>query len=249
MASRVHPRNGGIRSERRRASSVFSLPAAARETLPGLAVAKRRFREIFRGGFSDPTYLSWERDYKWNAHLSWERELGRSQFRALIKADSFEEIARRVARFYGRSKLNMMALYEWMALREALESPQGGRLLTTALFDLLHGPGPFVHRLEVFTAALDRAPQRQTRLAKWPIVTLFPFVARPAHHLIVKPRLMKRAAERLGLRADLSVATQRDNLRRRHGRGEAAQDRARILAPSRFHRCPGVHLGDLERRI
>jgi hypothetical protein len=29
-------------------------------------------------------------------------------------------------------------------------------------------------------------------------VTLFPFVAQPAYHLIVKPRLMKRAAERLG---------------------------------------------------
>src|SRR5436190_1590461 len=37
-----------------------------------------------------------------------------------------------------------------------------------------------------------------TRLAKWPVVTLFPFVAQPARHLIVKPRVMKRAAEQLG---------------------------------------------------
>jgi len=29
-------------------------------------------------------------------------------------------------------------------------------------------------------------------------VTLFPFIARPARHLVVKPRLMKRAAEQLG---------------------------------------------------
>ena len=29
-------------------------------------------------------------------------------------------------------------------------------------------------------------------------MTLFPFVAQPARHLVVKPRLMKRAAEQLG---------------------------------------------------
>jgi hypothetical protein len=169
-----------------------------RAILPGLAAAKRRFREIFPGGFSDPTYLSWERDYKWAAHLAWERELGRPKFRALMEAHAFGEIARRVARFYGRSKLNMLALFEWMALREALENPRGARLLAPALFELLHGPDPFGRRLEVFAAALDHAPQRQTRLAKWPIVTLFPFVSQPARHLIVKPRLMKRAAEGLG---------------------------------------------------
>jgi hypothetical protein len=158
VASRVQPRIGGTRSERRRTLSDPSLLATAGDRLPGLAAAKRRFREIFQGGFSDPTYLSWERDYKWAAHLSWERELGLSQFRGLIEAGNFEEIARRVARFYGRSKLNMLALYEWMALREALESPRGARLLTTALFDLLHGQGPFGQRLEVFTAALDLHP-------------------------------------------------------------------------------------------
>jgi hypothetical protein len=177
-------------------------PAASPATFLGLAAAKLRFREIFPGGFSDPTYLSWERGYKWAAHLAWQRELGRSMFRALIERGSFEEIARRVARFYGRSKLNMLALYEWMALREALESPRGAPLLANALFDLLHGRGPFGPRLDVFTATLDRAPQRQTRLAKWPIVTLFPFVAQPGRHLIVKPHLMKRAADRLGFELD-----------------------------------------------
>jgi len=72
------------------------------------------------------------------------------------------------------------------------------RLLAPALFDLIHGGDAFGARLERFTAALDQAPQRQTRLAKWPVATLFPFVADPGRHLVVKPNLMKRAAERLG---------------------------------------------------
>jgi len=105
-------------------------------------------------------------------------------------------VAQRIARFYARSKLNMLALYEWMALREALEDRAGGRALATGLFELIHGEGDFGPRLERFTALLDELPQRQTRLAKWPVATLFPFVALPKRHLILKPNLMKRAAER-----------------------------------------------------
>jgi hypothetical protein len=96
------------------------------------------------------------------------------------------------------AKLNMLALYEWMALREALEDSRGARILAPALYDLVHGARAFGSRLERFVETLDRVPQRQTRLAKWPVVTLFPFVAQPTRHIIVKPRLMKRAAEQLG---------------------------------------------------
>jgi hypothetical protein len=169
--------------------------------LPG---AKRRFREVFPGGFRDPTYLEWERDYKWAAHLAWQRELDRRTWANLLAAGDFAEVARRISTLYARSKLNMLALYEWMALREALASDEGSRLLSAALYELVHGTGPFEQRIERFALILDDVPQRQTRLAKWPIVTLFPFVARPNRYLIVKPMLMKRAAARLAF--DLTYA-------------------------------------------
>ena len=162
----------------------------------GLRTAKRRFREIFPGGFRDQSYLDWERDYKWAAHKAWEATLGRAEWERLLAEGAHAEIARRVAIFYARSKLNMLALYEWMALREALEDGAGGRALATGLYELIHGDGDFGPRLERFTALLDGLPQRQTRLAKWPVATLFPFVALPKRHLILKPNLMKRAAER-----------------------------------------------------
>jgi hypothetical protein len=169
-----------------------------RATLPGLAAAKRRFREIFPRGFADPTYLAWERDYKWAAHLAWRAALNQSAWRRLLEAGDHREICARIVRFYARSKLNMLALYEWMALREALEDSRGARILAPALYDLVHGGDAFGSRLERFVETLDRVPQRQTRLAKWPVVTLFPFVAQPTRHLVVKPRLMKRTAEQLG---------------------------------------------------
>src|SRR4051812_35658965 len=169
-----------------------------REWQQRLPAAKRRFREIFPGGFQDDKYLAWERDYKWAAHVAWRRELDRATWAELLAAGAHGEVARRVASLYARSKLNMLALYEWMALREALADSEGARLLASGLYDLIHGPGRFEPRLERFAAVLDRVPQRQTRLAKWPVATLFPFVARPGAFLIVKPMLMKRAAARLG---------------------------------------------------
>lgn len=163
-----------------------------------LRAARRRFREIFPAGFRDESYLAWERDYKWAAHEAWQRLLAPAEWRRLLDAREHEEVCRRVATFYARSKLNMLALYEWMALREALEHRPSARVLAPALFDLVHGAGAFGPRLERFVATLDEVPQRATRLAKWPVVTIFPFVAQPGRHIILKPRLVKRAAERLG---------------------------------------------------
>jgi hypothetical protein len=171
----------------------------------GLRAARRRFKEIFPGGFRDATYLAWERDYKWDAHRAWQATLGKAEWRRLLDERAYAEVARRIAVFYQRSKLNMLALYEWMALREALADPRGGQLLATGLYELIHGAGDFGARLERFTGVLDAVPQRQTRLAKWPVATLFPFVALPRRHLILKPRLMKRAAERFHV--DLQYAS------------------------------------------
>jgi hypothetical protein len=166
--------------------------------LPAFAAGKRRFTEIFPGRFRDQTYLAWERDYKRDAHLAWQRLLGRQEWARLRRRGDQQEIARRIAGFYARSHLNMLALYEWMALREALVDPRGGPLIADGLFDLIHGRGSFGARLARFAAVLDQAPQRQSRLAKWPVVTLFPFVAAPDEHFILKPKLVKRIAQRYG---------------------------------------------------
>jgi hypothetical protein len=181
-----------------RALSAAFIDGVPRSWEARLPAAKRRFKEIFPGGFVDPTYLDWERDYKWAAHQAWQRELDRSTWAALLAEHAHAEIARRIASLYARSKLNMLALYEWMALREALIDPAGGRLLAQGFYDLIHGAGRFESRIVIFSDLIDEVPQRQTRLNKWPVVTLFPFIARPAGYLILKPNTMKRAAARLG---------------------------------------------------
>lgn len=171
----------------------------------GLRAAQRRFSEIFPRRFHDESYVEWEREYKWRAHELWHELLGRDTFAGLLADGAHDEIARRAVAVYTRPKLNMFALYEWMALREALDEPHGAARFGPPLFDLVYGEGPVGPRFDAFVAALDALPQRQSRVAKWPVATLYPWVAFPDEHLVVKPNLMKRAAESLGF--DLRYAS------------------------------------------
>ena len=43
----------------------------------------------FPGGFSDETYVDWERDYKWQAHLRWQEQLSEASFRHLLDDRQF----------------------------------------------------------------------------------------------------------------------------------------------------------------
>jgi hypothetical protein len=179
--------------------------AASRLDPRGLRSAQRRFSEIFPGRFRDETYVDWERTYKWQAHQLWSQLLGQAEIDRLLRRRRYREIGARAIAVYARPKLNLLALYEWMALREALADDRGARRFAPALRELIYGAGPFRPRFEQFVEVLDDLPQRQTRLRKWPVVTLYPFVALPDRHLVVKPNLMKRAAASFG--ADIAYAS------------------------------------------
>src|ERR1043165_254864 len=103
-----------------------ALELAPSRSSAALRTAKRRFREFFPRGFADPTYLEWERGYKWEAHLAWRNALDRETWSQLLAAREYREIGGRIARWYARSHLNMLALYEWMGRRRAREGGGGG---------------------------------------------------------------------------------------------------------------------------
>ena len=43
-------------------------------------------------------YKAWQRDYKWKAHQNWEQTLNRQEFRTLLAAEEFQEVASRAER-------------------------------------------------------------------------------------------------------------------------------------------------------
>jgi hypothetical protein len=164
---------------------------------PAAQKARRKFLRVFPGGFADETYLAWERDYKWNAHLRWQEALGESSIRRLVYGRRFAEIARLATSI--ESRTNLLFSFEKMALRDAVRSPAGAKAFANALFDLLYGSDPLDVRFDRWIAAVEGLPRRQTRVLTWPLVTVFGFIAQPRTHFFFKPMVTREAARRLGV--------------------------------------------------
>lgn len=175
--------------------TAHALPASG---LPGALRCRRKFLRQFPGGFRDPTYLDWERDYKWETHLRWEEALPRPVFRKLLRDGDFAEAAARAVRVEQRSRHAMLFSFEKMALRDALRVPEGSRTFAEGLYDFLHGRGGLRPRFERWVAAVDALPRRQTRVLTWPLVTVFGFIAQPDRHLFLKPNTIRAAARAYG---------------------------------------------------
>ena len=157
---------------------------------------RRKFLEQFPGGFQDETYVDWERDYKWEAHRRWVEALDRPAFSALLDAGRYEAIAAEAVRI--ESRTNLLFSFEKMALRDAVRTDKGARAFAEGLYDWLHGPGSERERFERWCETVVDLPRRQTRVATWPVLTVFGFIARPKVHVYLKPTVTKVAAEKYG---------------------------------------------------
>jgi hypothetical protein len=165
---------------------------------PGAAACRRKFLKYFPKGFRDETYLSWERDYKWESHERWEEALGRAEFRRLLRAGAFTEIAARAVRVEQRSRHSMIFSFEKMALRDAIKSENGARLFAEGLYEFLHSTGDAARKFERWVETVDALPRKQTRVLTWPLVTVFGFIAQPATHIFLKPNVTRIAARAYG---------------------------------------------------
>ena len=157
---------------------------------------RRRFLRFFPNGFTDDTYLDWERNYKVDAHERWRVELSRPAFRELLATDDVGEIVSRAIRI--ESRTNLLFSFEKMALRDAVRSADGARAMASGLDDLLHGTDRIAQRFERWCETVASLPRRQTRVLTWPIVTVFPFLAQPDRHIFLKPNVTRVAAAQYG---------------------------------------------------
>jgi hypothetical protein len=165
---------------------------------PGADACRRKFLKYFPRGFSDETYLSWEREYKWESHERWKEALGQPEFRRLLGAGEFAEIAARAVRVEQRSRHSMIFSFEKMALRDAIKPDEGARLFAEGLYEFLHGRGDAPRRFERWVEVVDALPRKQTRVLTWPLVTVFGFIAQPDRHIFLKPNVTRTAARAYG---------------------------------------------------
>ena len=163
-------------------------------TVNARAKSKKKFLYYFPGGFGDPKYYDWERGYKWEAHLGWERDLNKKEYQRLLAKKEYSEIALRGVRL--ETKTNLLFSFEKMALRDAVKSKEGAKAFSEGLYEYVYGKGTVQKRFENFTEVLDSLPRKQTRVRTWPLQTVFGFIANPSEHIFLKPRVTQSAAEK-----------------------------------------------------
>jgi hypothetical protein len=166
---------------------------------PDAAVrSRRKFLRFFPRGFRDETYLEWERGYKWQTHERWNAALARAEFRRLLRARAFREIAARAVRVEQQARHSMIFSFEKMALRDAVKPDEGARGFAEGLYELLHGSSSVERRFERWIATVKALPRLQTRVATWPLITVFGFIAQPEVHIFLKPTVTRAAAREYG---------------------------------------------------
>ena len=156
--------------------------------------AKRKFLYYFPEGFEGTKYISWERDYKWNAHEEWKKLLNRTVFKQMLAEKQFLEIAKRAIKI--ESATNLLFSFEKMAFRDAVKTNESAQLFAEGLFEYMYGQGSLKEKFDSFRDMLAELPRKQTRVLTWPLQTVFGFIAHPTKHIFLKPMVTKAAAKK-----------------------------------------------------
>lgn len=171
--------------------------AVRKRTISGGAdKARRKFLRFFPDGFTDDTYIAWERGYKWRAHERWNELLSKPKFRELLSRGDYHEISGRALK--ALSGTNLLFSFESMALRDALKTAHGARRFAEGLFAFLHGRTTMDQRFDEWCKVIAGLPKKQSRVLTHPVVTVFGFVAQPEIHVFFKPNVTRTAAKRYG---------------------------------------------------
>jgi hypothetical protein len=85
-----------------------------------------------------------------------------------------------------------------MAIRDAVRSARGAQTFAEGLLALLTAPDPHGAAFDDWVEVVRSLPRKQTRVATWPVVTVFGFLALPEHHVFLKPNVTREAARKYG---------------------------------------------------
>lgn len=160
--------------------------------------AIEQFQSIFAGGFGGDAYATGKaaRAPKWRAAQdAWTAKLGDPEAARLVEKDDLKELAKR-ALAVGKVLAPLTPAADADALEEALSDDDASRPFWVALVELLSVPSPGRARFEKLFAAARELPVDPPQ--QWLVATLFPFLASPGRHVLLRPKVTCEAADRLG---------------------------------------------------
>src|SRR5690349_494979 len=97
---------------------------------------RKKFLYYFNKGFADTTYISWERQYKLDAHFQFQQSLNKIDYEKFLKAKKYREIADVAVRI--ESRTNLLFSFEKMALRDAVKPAEGSKSFAQGLYDYVY---------------------------------------------------------------------------------------------------------------
>jgi len=158
-----------------------------------------QFLAMFPEGFVDPAYVGdgkGKRAWRWRA----AREVcadafGKGEGERLVADGDIKELVKRVLKIEKLiAPLHPPA--DTDAVKEAFADEETTRPFFGALVELLSVPSPGRARFEKLFAAAQDLPVEPAQ--QWLVATLFPFLASPERHVVLRPKATCEAAERLG---------------------------------------------------
>ena len=155
---------------------------------------RRKFLYYFKKGYSDSTYVAWERQYKLDAHFQFQQALNRNEYQRLLLDRKYSDIALAAVRI--ESRTNLLFSFEKMALRDAVKPASGSKAFAHGLYEYVYGSKSLEERFNDFSEVISALPRKQTRVHTWPLQTVFGFIANPQEHIFLKPRVTQVAAEK-----------------------------------------------------
>jgi hypothetical protein len=159
------------------------------------------FRSCYPLLFDDPKYFGdrtgGERAYKLEAHDAFNELLGNGQGRELLGQDDIGELLKRL--FTVEGLLNLLSPYEKMAFKDGLQSETAARSYLAALFSVIEKDVVDRESFQALIEAVNGLPRERgkARVATWPVLTQFPYIARPDCHMFLKPEVTQACAERM----------------------------------------------------
>ncbi len=162
-----------------------------------------QFLATFPGGFTDPAYLGLgraagrvERAPRWRAaHEACAKVFGKDDRERLLSEDRIEDLVNRIVKV-DKLVAPLHPPADVNAVKQALADEETARPFLGALVELLAVPSPARARFEKLFGAAASLPVEPAQ--RWLVATLVPFVASPERQVLLRPKVAREAAERLG---------------------------------------------------
>jgi hypothetical protein len=157
-----------------------------------------QFMAAFPGGYGGVAYGTGKsaRAPRWRAgHDAWLETFGDADGTQAMATGTAKELAKRASKVE-KPIASLQPAADADAVQEALADEETARPFWTALSELLSVPSPGRARFEKLFAAARELPVAPAQ--QWVVATLFPFLASPGRHVLVRPKITCEAASRLG---------------------------------------------------